>query len=100
MRSFVIGIPSIKFSERINQLLIKDMSFTMMIKLLGRSMGYATLQIKIYALWKPSQPFSLMDTANVYFFGQIPKYERLRTGTLLRTLDHLRPISNCSAMVH
>lgn len=80
MRSFVIGIPSIKFSERINQLLIKDMSFTMMIKLLGRSMGYATLQIKIYALWKPSQPFSLMDTANVYFlakFQNTKDYERV-----------------------
>lgn len=52
MRSFVNGIHSIKFSERINQLLIKDMSFTVVIKLLGRSIRYAALQNKIYALWK------------------------------------------------
>ncbi|KAK5838802.1 hypothetical protein PVK06_007541 [Gossypium arboreum] len=29
-----------------------------------RSIGYAMLQNKIYALWKPSQPFSLMDIVN------------------------------------
>ncbi|PPR83849.1 hypothetical protein GOBAR_AA36863 [Gossypium barbadense] len=43
MRSFVNSIPSIKFSERINQLLINDMAFIVVIKLLGRSIGYATL---------------------------------------------------------
>ncbi|MBA0688396.1 hypothetical protein Goari_006188, partial [Gossypium aridum] len=36
MRSFVNGIPLIKFSERINQLLIKDMTYTIVTKLLGR----------------------------------------------------------------
>lgn len=39
MRSFINGIPSINFLERINQLLIKDMSYAMVIKLLGRALG-------------------------------------------------------------
>ncbi|KAA3485774.1 hypothetical protein EPI10_029765 [Gossypium australe] len=36
----------------------------MVIKLLGRNIGYATLQNKIHSLWKPSQPFPLMDIEN------------------------------------
>ncbi|MBA0556568.1 hypothetical protein Golob_026656 [Gossypium lobatum] len=39
MRSFVNGIPSINFSKRINQLLINDMTYTTVIKLLGKSIG-------------------------------------------------------------
>lgn len=50
MRSFFNGIPSINLSKRINQLLIKDMAYIVVIKLLGKSIEYAALQNKIYAL--------------------------------------------------
>ncbi|KAH1038326.1 hypothetical protein J1N35_040069 [Gossypium stocksii] len=54
MRSSVNGIPSINFSKRVNQILIKDMEYTVVIKLLGRNIGYSTLQNKIYSLWRLS----------------------------------------------
>ncbi|PPE02958.1 hypothetical protein GOBAR_DD00028 [Gossypium barbadense] len=41
--SSINGIPSIHFSERVNQLLIKDMARTVVIKLLGRNIGYSVL---------------------------------------------------------
>ncbi|MBA0777453.1 hypothetical protein Gotri_005470 [Gossypium trilobum] len=47
VRSSINGIPAIYFSERINQILIKDIEHTMVIKLLGRNIGYAALQKKI-----------------------------------------------------
>ncbi|MBA0612867.1 hypothetical protein Godav_013416 [Gossypium davidsonii] len=43
VRSSINGIPSIHFSERVNQLLIKDMARTVVIKLLGRNIGYSAL---------------------------------------------------------
>ncbi|KAG8496476.1 hypothetical protein CXB51_009104 [Gossypium anomalum] len=57
MGSMVNGIPAINFSERFNQLLIKDMATTLVFKLLRRSIEYATLQNKINSLWRPSSPF-------------------------------------------
>ncbi|MBA0819747.1 hypothetical protein Gohar_025648 [Gossypium harknessii] len=39
-RSLINDIPTISFSERINQLLIKDMATMVIIKLLGQSIGY------------------------------------------------------------
>ncbi|KAH1084179.1 hypothetical protein J1N35_023940 [Gossypium stocksii] len=69
-RSTINGIPSIKFSDRINQILIKHMEFTVVIKLLGRNIGYNALQNKVNSLWKPSQPFRLMDVENGYFLAK------------------------------
>ncbi|MBA0798027.1 hypothetical protein Gohar_008664 [Gossypium harknessii] len=43
VRSSINGIPSIHFSEWVNQLLIKDMARTVVIKLLGRNIGYSVL---------------------------------------------------------
>ncbi|MBA0574799.1 hypothetical protein Golob_028113, partial [Gossypium lobatum] len=65
--SMVNGIPVINFSERFNQLLIKDMATTVVFKLLGQSIEYTTLQNKINSLWRPSSPFQLMDIENRYF---------------------------------
>ncbi|MFQ6660121.1 hypothetical protein Gotur_028737 [Gossypium turneri] len=46
VRSSINGIPSIHFSEQVNKLLIKDMACTVVIKLLGRSIGYSALYNK------------------------------------------------------
>ncbi|MBA0582580.1 hypothetical protein Gorai_024719, partial [Gossypium raimondii] len=43
-RSLINDIPTISFSERIHQLLIKVMATMVIIKLLGRSIGYNVLQ--------------------------------------------------------
>ncbi|PPS19840.1 hypothetical protein GOBAR_AA00714 [Gossypium barbadense] len=57
-----------------------DMELTVVIKLLGRKIGYATLQNKIHSLWKPSQPFRLMDIENGYYlakFQNVGDFERV-----------------------
>ncbi|MBA0823464.1 hypothetical protein Goarm_020194 [Gossypium armourianum] len=50
VRSSINGIPSIHFSEQVNKLLIKDMECTVVIKLLGRSIGYSALYNKVCSL--------------------------------------------------
>lgn len=49
-KSLIHGTPSIKFPERINQILIRDMENTVIIKLLGMNIGFVALQSKIYSL--------------------------------------------------
>lgn len=46
------------------------MGTTIVLKLLGRDIGYSVLQNKIYSLWKPSSLFQLMDIENKYFFAR------------------------------
>ncbi|PPS05014.1 hypothetical protein GOBAR_AA15643 [Gossypium barbadense] len=66
-RSNLNGIPSIDFLDRINKILIKGMELTVVVKLLGRNIGYGPLHNHISSLWKPTQPFRLMDVANRYY---------------------------------
>lgn len=80
VRTTVDGIPSISFFDRVNQLLIKEMAQTIIIKLLGRNIGFPTLYKKVCSLWKPSQSFRLMDIENGYFldkFQSLEDYERV-----------------------
>ncbi|MBA0708988.1 hypothetical protein Golax_024061 [Gossypium laxum] len=71
--SFVNGIPSINFFDKVNQFLIKDMANIMVINLLRRNIGYVALQNKVYSLWKPSKPFQMMDIENDYFLAKFQK---------------------------
>ncbi|KAK8600075.1 hypothetical protein V6N12_049934 [Hibiscus sabdariffa] len=66
-RSNVNGMIYIQFSERVQALAVKNLEMTVVIKLLGRRIGYHTLRTKLYDLWKPSQAFRLMDIENDYF---------------------------------
>ncbi|MBA0739954.1 hypothetical protein Gogos_013179 [Gossypium gossypioides] len=70
VRSSMNGILAIDFSDWINKFLIKDMKHTVVIKLLRRNIAYATLQTKIYSLWRPNQPFPLMDIENSYYLAK------------------------------
>ncbi|KAK5772954.1 hypothetical protein PVK06_049256 [Gossypium arboreum] len=45
-KSIVNGTPSIEFSKRINQILVKDMENTVVLKLLGCNIGFLFLKIK------------------------------------------------------
>ncbi|PPD86400.1 hypothetical protein GOBAR_DD16661 [Gossypium barbadense] len=65
--SYINGVPAIDFSKRINQFLVKDMTLTVVVKLLGKSIGFTTLQNRISNLWRPSKPFHLMDIENGYY---------------------------------
>ncbi|KAH1106426.1 hypothetical protein J1N35_010194 [Gossypium stocksii] len=75
MKSTANGILSFKFSNRIKQILVKEMELTLVIKLLGRNIGYVVLYNRISILWKPSKPFHIMDIGNDYFFVKFQSNE-------------------------
>ncbi|KAK8996285.1 hypothetical protein V6N11_076525 [Hibiscus sabdariffa] len=64
-RSRVDGIISIDFFDRVRSLAEKSMDQTLVVKLLGRWIGYTTLRTKIYEIWKPLQALRLMDIDNL-----------------------------------
>ncbi|MBA0702071.1 hypothetical protein Goari_020423 [Gossypium aridum] len=74
-KSFVDGVPSIDFSERVYQLLEKEMSTSVVLKMLGRNLGITTLQNRLYGIWRLSKPFQLMDIENVYFLAKFQNTE-------------------------
>ncbi|KAK8514781.1 hypothetical protein V6N12_057677 [Hibiscus sabdariffa] len=61
------GIPFINFSDRVKDLAIKSMDFTLVLKILGRRVGYTTLYNQIIGLWKPSNKIKLIDIENDYY---------------------------------
>ncbi|MBA0607254.1 hypothetical protein Godav_019587, partial [Gossypium davidsonii] len=69
-KTIINGIPSINFSNKIQQILIQDMDNTVILKLLGHNIGFSVLQNIIYSLWKPSSPFHLMGAENGYFLAK------------------------------
>ncbi|MBA0634753.1 hypothetical protein Godav_024422 [Gossypium davidsonii] len=66
-KTFANGVPSIIFSDQIHQIIIKGMDNTVILKLLGRNIGFSILQNKIYNMWRPSVPLYIMDIENGYF---------------------------------
>ncbi|MBA0592033.1 hypothetical protein Gorai_009020, partial [Gossypium raimondii] len=81
-KSVVNGIPLIEFSKRIHQLLVNEMSISVVFKLLGRNIGFVALQNKLYGIGRPSKPFQLMDIENGYFlakFQSLDDYEKILT---------------------
>ncbi|MBA0805364.1 hypothetical protein Gohar_004885 [Gossypium harknessii] len=66
-KTFVNGVPSISFSDRIHKIIIQGMENTVILKLLGRNIGFSVLQNKLYNLWRPSAPLHMMDIKNGYF---------------------------------
>ncbi|KAK9028195.1 hypothetical protein V6N11_068006 [Hibiscus sabdariffa] len=63
----VDGLISIDFSDRVHDLVVKSLEQTIVIKILGRRIRYATPRNKLYEIWKPVQAFKLMDIENDYF---------------------------------
>ncbi|KAK5841702.1 hypothetical protein PVK06_004025 [Gossypium arboreum] len=70
-KSMVNGILTIEFSECIQQILFKGMETTVVPKLLGRNIGYATLFNRISSLWRPTKLFHLKDIKNDYFLAKL-----------------------------
>ncbi|MBA0670414.1 hypothetical protein Goklo_025405 [Gossypium klotzschianum] len=69
-KSIVDGVPSIDFSDRVYQILEKEMSTSIILKMLGWNIGISTLQNKLYWIWRPSKPFQLMNNENGYFLAK------------------------------
>ncbi|MBA0765611.1 hypothetical protein Gotri_014773 [Gossypium trilobum] len=77
------GIPSIRSYDRVHQILYKSMSRTVVVKFLGMEIGYLALSNKIYNLWKPLTPITVMDIENDYFFSNYMK-KMTMSGHLLK----------------
>ncbi|KAL4298012.1 hypothetical protein GQ457_12G025440 [Hibiscus cannabinus] len=61
------GIPSVQFSDRVQGLALKSLDLTLVVKVLGRRVGYNTLHNRIFNIWKPSHSLKLIDIDNDYF---------------------------------
>lgn len=71
MKKFVVdGVPMIDFLKRVYGLIDDSMAKTLVVKLLGRKIGYNVLWNKVCALWKPSRRFHLMDIDNDYYLAK------------------------------
>ncbi|PPR91943.1 hypothetical protein GOBAR_AA28741 [Gossypium barbadense] len=70
-RSVVNDVPSITFWDRIHQILIQGMDNIVILKLLGRNIGFSVLQNEIYSMWRPLGPIHMMDIENGYFLVKI-----------------------------
>ncbi|PPS12824.1 hypothetical protein GOBAR_AA07817 [Gossypium barbadense] len=65
--SIIDGIPVIDFSGRVKEILFKEMELTIIVKLLGRNIGYNTLHNRILFFWNPTNSIKIMDITNGYF---------------------------------
>ena len=51
-------MPMLKFSDRVKGILARSIECSVVVKLLGRTIGYRVLYNRIMALWKPSREVS------------------------------------------
>ncbi|MFQ6667999.1 hypothetical protein Gotur_033834 [Gossypium turneri] len=52
---------------------------SVVLKMLGWNIGFTALQNRLYGIWRPSQPFQLMDIENGYFLA---KFQNVISGTV------------------
>ncbi|KAL4379799.1 hypothetical protein GQ457_02G025960 [Hibiscus cannabinus] len=74
--------PTIEFSERVHNLIDSNMRNVIIVRLLGRNIGYKTLLNRIHALWKPAGEIQLIDLENNYFLVRVEEpqdYKKILT---------------------
>ncbi|KAL4360801.1 hypothetical protein GQ457_04G012650 [Hibiscus cannabinus] len=71
-------LPEIQFSERVHDAIDSKLEKSVIIRLLGRTIGYHTLLNRIQLLWKPKGEFSLIDLDNNYFLVRFAIEEDFR----------------------
>ncbi|MBA0829530.1 hypothetical protein Goarm_014133 [Gossypium armourianum] len=59
--------PKIFFSDQVQEILGKNVEQTLVVKLLGRLIGYKAILNRIQVLWKPVKSFQVIDIDNDYF---------------------------------
>ncbi|MBA0761296.1 hypothetical protein Gotri_023967 [Gossypium trilobum] len=69
----VDGIPTIIFFDQVHKYIERRMAKTIIMKLLGRSIGFNVLLKKITSLWCPRSPIQLMDLENDYYLIRFNK---------------------------
>ncbi|KAL4285114.1 hypothetical protein GQ457_16G010640 [Hibiscus cannabinus] len=63
--------PSIRFSERVHERIDYGMRQAVIVRLLGRNIGYKTLFSRIKALWALKGSYQLVDLENSYFLVKL-----------------------------
>ncbi|KAJ4834664.1 hypothetical protein Tsubulata_034493 [Turnera subulata] len=61
------GVTVVELSEAVKARMNKPWSQAVVVKLLGRQIGYTILKEKIESLWKPVGAFKIVDLANNFF---------------------------------
>ncbi|KAJ4840564.1 hypothetical protein Tsubulata_005270 [Turnera subulata] len=59
--------PSIELSKTFKKRLDKPWQSAVVVKLLGRSIGYKVLQSKLHTMWKTASPYRIIDMENNFF---------------------------------
>ncbi|KAL4323711.1 hypothetical protein GQ457_11G030340 [Hibiscus cannabinus] len=62
------GSPEINFSARLHGLVDEKLAKSVIVRLLGRFIGYTALLNRIRALWNPCGEIAMIDLDNGYFF--------------------------------
>ncbi|KAL4272914.1 hypothetical protein GQ457_13G010250 [Hibiscus cannabinus] len=60
-------LPEIWFSDRVHEAIDAKLAKSMIVRLLGRPIGYRALWNRIHALWSPVGEISLIDLDNEYY---------------------------------
>ncbi|KAK5837607.1 hypothetical protein PVK06_006334 [Gossypium arboreum] len=63
----VEGVLSITFSDRVHKFIGRKMARTIIVKLLGRKIGFNAVLNKVTTLWSLRQPLQLKDLENDYY---------------------------------
>ncbi|KAL4362433.1 hypothetical protein GQ457_04G029140 [Hibiscus cannabinus] len=77
------AIPSIQFSDRVHDQVDRNMRNAVIVRLLGRNIGYKSLWSRMHAIWKPVGDIQLIDLDNSYFlvrFAAEKDYTKVLTG--------------------
>lgn len=77
-------IPAINFSPRVKALMVADMRYSVVVKLLGRFVRQATLYTKIESLWKPKGGFKLCELEGGCYLVHLNKEEDYQKALLGR----------------
>ncbi|KAK5846349.1 hypothetical protein PVK06_002634 [Gossypium arboreum] len=66
-KMIIDGILTITFSNRVHQIISRQMAWTVIVKLLEREISYLTMSNKLQEIWKIKQPLQIIDLENDYF---------------------------------
>ncbi|KAL4297736.1 hypothetical protein GQ457_12G008990 [Hibiscus cannabinus] len=69
------GLPEIWFSDRVHDEIDSKLAKSMIIRLLGKTIGYRALWNRIMALWTPVGEINLIDLDNEYYLVQFANEE-------------------------
>ncbi|KAL4297374.1 hypothetical protein GQ457_12G006380 [Hibiscus cannabinus] len=77
------GTPVIRFSDRIHDMVDAKLESSVIVRLLGRAIGYNALLNRIRSLWNPSGEVALVDLDNGYYlvrFANVADVSRMLIG--------------------